>query len=148
MFHQPHSAISRPAFPIIVAHNILIIRVWIFSQIPLDKFSGLIRTKPEQNIKPVNISHIKSNRMSSFYSCTLELHEIIRLLRRSCKISSSVKSQYKKIQYQSIILKHKRSELQTMYQSITICMVHIFVVYHHIVFICNIVCQIVIHYQS
>ena len=63
MFHKSHPTIFRPTFPIIIANNILVIRVRILSKISLDKFSRLVRGKLKQNIEMVNIPQIYSDRM-------------------------------------------------------------------------------------
>ena len=46
MFHKSHTSISRPAFLVVVADNILIVGVRMLSEVPLNQLSCLLRREP------------------------------------------------------------------------------------------------------
>lgn len=48
MLHQPHPSISGPTLLIVVAHNVLVVGIGVFSKVALDQIPGLISRKPEK----------------------------------------------------------------------------------------------------
>lgn len=48
MLHQPHPSISGPALLIVVAYDVLIVGIRVFSKVALDQIPGLICRKPEK----------------------------------------------------------------------------------------------------
>ena len=47
VFHEPHTCIPWPAFPVVVAHDVFVIWVRVFRQVTLDQITGFICCKPE-----------------------------------------------------------------------------------------------------
>ena len=47
VFHEPHTCIPWPAFPVVVAHDVFVIWVRVFCQVTLDQITGFICCKPE-----------------------------------------------------------------------------------------------------
>lgn len=45
MLHQSHASISGPALLVVVTYNVLIVRVRMLSQVPLNQIPGLISRK-------------------------------------------------------------------------------------------------------
>lgn len=97
MFHQSHSAVFRPAFLVVITDYILVVRVWVFSQKPLNKLSGIIRCKLENDVQVINISHVHSNRMPSLNLYRLKKHELILILRWTCKFIRTVQTKNQQI---------------------------------------------------
>lgn len=54
MLHQSHPSISGPALLIVVAHNVLIVGIRVFSKVALDQISGFISRKPEKTRIPLS----------------------------------------------------------------------------------------------
>ena len=48
MLHEPHASIPGPAFPVVVAHNVLIIWIRVLCQITLNQITCFISCKPEK----------------------------------------------------------------------------------------------------
>jgi len=48
MFHQSHASIAWPAFPVVVADDVLIVRVRMFRQVTLDQISCFLRREPAE----------------------------------------------------------------------------------------------------
>ena len=48
MFHQSHASISRPTLLVTVADNVLIVRIWMLRQVPLDQVSRLLSSESVQ----------------------------------------------------------------------------------------------------
>lgn len=54
MLHQSHAGISRPALLVVVTDNVLIVRVRVFCQIPLNQVPGLISREPGEPTKKLS----------------------------------------------------------------------------------------------
>ena len=98
MLHQSHSAISRPAFLVIIANDIFIIRIWVFSQISLDEISRLCFVESEHHIELVYVSAIQSNRVASFSVYILKTHELIWRGRGTSQLRCSLESKYQDVE--------------------------------------------------
>ena len=85
--------------------------------------------------------------MSSLGLNVFESHEIIGLLRGTCQVGCSGKTQSKQIKDKSVILENKRGELETVQYSVGIRMVHVFVRNYDVVFASHVVGQVMVHYQ-
>ena len=48
MFHQPHSSITRPALLVVVTNYVLIVRIWMLSEVTLDEITCFLRCEPEE----------------------------------------------------------------------------------------------------
>ena len=77
MLHQSHSAISRPAFLVVIPYNVLIVWIWVFSQVSLYQLSRLLLTESEYDVKLVYISEVKPYRVSYLSLHIFETHEFI-----------------------------------------------------------------------
>ena len=146
MFHQSHPTIFRPTFSIVIPNYILVIWIRIFSQISLDKFPCFIICKFEQNVKMVNIPQVYSNRMLCFKFYRFVYHELIFLHGWASYLIGPVQPNYQDINNHPVKLEDKRGKLKTHQQTIVIGMIHIFEIYHHIVFGCHIVCYVMVDY--
>lgn len=51
MFHKSHASISGPAFSVIVAHNVLIVRIRVFCKVSLNKITSFISWKSKDTKK-------------------------------------------------------------------------------------------------
>lgn len=51
MLHQSHACITGPALLVVITHNVLIVGVWVLSQVPLNQISGLISREPGREKK-------------------------------------------------------------------------------------------------
>lgn len=49
MFHESHASISRPALLVVVADNVLIVRIRVFRQVSLDQVSSFFCCEPVRN---------------------------------------------------------------------------------------------------
>ena len=50
MLHETHARISWPALLVVVAHNVLIVGVWVLCQVPLDEVLRLLSSEPEHDV--------------------------------------------------------------------------------------------------
>lgn len=96
----------------------------------------------------VNISTIKPNWMANFCGRVLEGQKVVRHLRWSSHLAGSLQTQNQQIQNQSIVLRDKRSKLQTTNDSVTVGVIHVLVVDHHVVFGCHVISNVVINDQT
>lgn len=98
MLHKTHAAIFGPALLVIVPDNILVIGIWVFSQISLDEIFGFIGVEFEDQVHLIDITAEQSDRVSLFNLGILEAHEIVGLLGLACQIAGSWETQRQQIQ--------------------------------------------------
>ena len=63
MLHKSHTSISWPALFVIIADNVLIIRIGMFGQISLYELFSLVSSKSEQYMNSIDITDVESNWM-------------------------------------------------------------------------------------
>ena len=90
MFDKTHSAIARPALLVIVADNVLVVRIRVLSEEALDEVSRVFFIELQHNIDLVNIAHVKTDRVPCFSFHVLETHELVVLAHRTGKLKSSL----------------------------------------------------------
>jgi hypothetical protein len=66
VFHQSHSRVSRPAFLVVVADDVLVVRVGMFGQVTLNQISSFFGRESEENVNSIDVSGEKSNRVRNF----------------------------------------------------------------------------------
>ena len=49
MFHQSHASVTRPAFLVVIADDVLVVWVRMLSQVALDQVSRFLRREPAQH---------------------------------------------------------------------------------------------------
>ena len=49
MLHESHAAVARPALLVVVAHDVLVVRVGVLGQVALNQIPRRFRVKLEQN---------------------------------------------------------------------------------------------------
>ena len=50
MLHEPHASISGPALPVIVAHNVFIVRIRVLCEVALDQITSFFSWKPAKQV--------------------------------------------------------------------------------------------------
>ena len=66
VLHQPHPGVARPALLVVVADDVLVVRVRMFSQVTLDQIASLLGRESEENVDSVDVSGEKTNRVRYF----------------------------------------------------------------------------------
>ena len=97
VLHESHTTIARPALFVIIANDILVIRVWIFSKVPLYKVSRFLLWETENDVQFINIATVEADGMSGFGLHIFETHKLIRTLWGSSQLWGSLKSQNQNI---------------------------------------------------
>lgn len=46
VFHEPHAGVTRPAFLVVITHDVLIVRVRMLRQVALDQVTCFFCTEP------------------------------------------------------------------------------------------------------
>jgi len=145
MLHEPHSTVFGPTFFIIVSYDIFVIRIRILRQESLNKLSRLIRSKLENDVNMINISHVHSDRMTRLNFYGLKEHELILILRGSSQLGSPIQPQYKQINNKPIKLENKRHKLQAHNGPKEVGMIHILKRDRNIILRRHIIRNIMIH---
>jgi hypothetical protein len=141
-FHETHSAILRPTLLIVIPDNILIIGVWIFRQESLHQISRILRAEPKYKVHFLNVSAIKPYRVSGFYRRIFESHKFIGHVRSASQLTGPWQTQDQKIQNHCIELENETRKLKPVDQPVTTRVIHILIVYNHIIFTSHIIRQI------
>ena len=92
MLHEAHTAVSRPALLIVVADDILVIWVGVFSQVALDELSRLVLSKLEHDVDGVDIAHVDTDGMFRLLLYAFVEHELVGVVRRAGNFTCSVHS--------------------------------------------------------
>ncbi|KAH3880742.1 hypothetical protein DPMN_004664 [Dreissena polymorpha] len=50
VFHEPHPGVPGPALLVVVSHDVLIVWVWVLSQVALDQVPGILSREPDHRI--------------------------------------------------------------------------------------------------
>src|SRR5450631_1942776 len=98
-----------------------------FGEISLDKIASFISRESENDENLVDISRVKSNRMSCFSCNILKSQKIIRHLRWPSNFTGAMETKNEEIQDQSIVLGNEARKLKSANNSISIGVIHIFV---------------------
>ena len=48
VLHESHARVSWPALLVVVAHNVLIVGIWMFRQLTLDQVTSLLSSEPRK----------------------------------------------------------------------------------------------------
>mmetsp|Transcript_39335 Transcript_39335/g.83813 ORF Transcript_39335/g.83813 Transcript_39335/m.83813 type:complete len:1257 (-) Transcript_39335:3240-7010(-) len=128
VLHAAHSAISGPAHLVVVADNVLVVGVRVFSQEPLDQVSALILAETEHHDEAVQVSAVQPNGVSQLCVNILEGQEFVGQLRWSGQLGGSCQAQLQEVQDETVVLEDEGSELQSLDQAVGVGVVHVLVV--------------------
>ena len=81
MLHEAHSAVPRPAFLVVVPDDVLVVRVRIFGEEPLNQFPTLLLGKAKHHEEPVYVPAVEPCWMSRLGLLILKAHELVRKTR-------------------------------------------------------------------
>jgi hypothetical protein len=93
VLHQPHPAISWPAFLIIIADNVFIVGVRVLGQKSLDQVSRLVLIKSKDHVDLVDISTIQADGVSCLGIEIVEGHELIWIVDGARELGCSLQSE-------------------------------------------------------
>ena len=81
VLHQTHARIPGPTLLVVVAHNVLVVRVRMLGQIALDEVACLVRIETEEDPHFVNVAAIQANWVASLCGDIFEGQELVRALK-------------------------------------------------------------------
>ena len=94
VLHQPHASVSRPAFLVIVANNVLVVGVRVLCEVSLNQVTSLLGRKSEEDVYSLHIARVESNRVRGFCIDVLIGEEIIWHLRWACHLTSTLQAKH------------------------------------------------------
>lgn len=133
MLDQTHAAVPWPALFVVVAYDILIVWIWVFSEEALDKVSRILFVKLKNYVNLVDIAHVKAYRVAYFSFHVLETHKLVWLIYWTCKLKSPLLSKHTQVKHQSIVLEHKARELESSNEAIRVGVTHVLVRHNNVV---------------
>lgn len=76
VLHQPHARVAGPALLVVVADNVLIVRVRMLRQVALDQIAGFFSGKPTKQMQR-KVKYISNNCLCHKYVMKL-LHNLVK----------------------------------------------------------------------
>lgn len=81
MLHQTHPGVAWPALFVVVADDVLIVRVGMFCEIALDEISSFVCREAEEDPDAFHIATIESDRVGRLRSDIFERKKLIGALK-------------------------------------------------------------------
>ena len=64
VLHQTHARVTRPALFVVVADDVLVVRIGMLGQVALDEVLGLVGAEAQQHVHAVDVAAVQAYRMS------------------------------------------------------------------------------------
>ena len=77
MLHQPHPRVARPALAVVVADHVLVVRVGVLGEVPLDEVLALLRREPQQDVQPVHVAGVEADGVARLGRRVGEAEEVV-----------------------------------------------------------------------
>ena len=63
VFHETHAGVTRPALLVVVAYNVLVVRIGVLSEVALYEVFGLFSCKAEEHVDLVDVARVQPDGM-------------------------------------------------------------------------------------
>ena len=140
--------ITGPTLLVVVPHDVLVVRIWVFSEITLNQILRILCIKPQQHINTINVTCVQSDGVSCLRLDVFEGQILIGDFRGPRNFRGPCQAQQQQIQDQSVVLEGKRGELQATDKAIGVGMHHVFERKHDVVFGRHVVGNVVVDDQT
>ena len=77
MLHEPHPAVSGPAFFVVIPDYVFVVWIWIFGEESLNEVSGFLFCESEYGVESINIPTVEPDWMPCFSFLVGEAHEFV-----------------------------------------------------------------------
>mmetsp|Transcript_79856 Transcript_79856/g.222353 ORF Transcript_79856/g.222353 Transcript_79856/m.222353 type:complete len:322 (+) Transcript_79856:3122-4087(+) len=104
VLHATHAAIARPTHLVVVAHNILVVRVGVLCEEPLDEVSGLLLGEAEHHDESVHVPAVQPDRVTQLGVHVLERQELVRQLGRPRDLRGAREAELQEVKHQAVVL--------------------------------------------
>jgi hypothetical protein len=72
VLNEPHAAVAGPAAFSVEANDVLIVRVWVGREVPLDEVARLVCLEAEEDVDPIDVTSLKRGKRVSGWSARRE----------------------------------------------------------------------------
>mmetsp|Transcript_38034 Transcript_38034/g.88956 ORF Transcript_38034/g.88956 Transcript_38034/m.88956 type:complete len:243 (-) Transcript_38034:2942-3670(-) len=144
MLHASHAAIAGPAHLVVVAHNVLVVWVWVLGQEPLDQVPRLLLCEAEHHDEVVQVTAIQPDGVAHFCLDIGECQELVWKLGWPGNFGCTRQTQQEQVQDQAVVLEHEGSKLQPLDQAVGVGVVHVLVVDGDVVLRSHVVRNVVV----
>ena len=148
VFHQTHAGITRPAFLVVVADDVLVVGIRMLRQVALDEVARFFGSEAEVDVDTVDVARVQADGMGDFRRHVLENQEIVGHLRRSGHFRGALQTQHQQVQHQTEVLGNERGELKASDDAVRVRVVHIFVVDDDVILGRHVIGNVVIDDES
>ena len=90
---ETHTTVSRPAALVVIADDVVVGRVRIRAEVPLNEVPSLLSCKAEQDVETIDIARIEANWVARFGYGVAILQEIIGHLRGPSHFTGAMQSE-------------------------------------------------------
>jgi hypothetical protein len=125
VLNEPHTTVARPATLVVVPNDVIIRRIGVSAEIPLDEVAGLLSSEPEEDVELVDVTRVETNRMAGLRGRIAILQEVVRHLRWTGHLARTLKTEDEDIQNETIVLEDEGGELETTDKTISVCVCHV-----------------------
>ena len=93
VFDETHATVSRPAALVVIADDVVVGRVWIRAEVPLNEVPSLLSCKAEQDVEPIDVARIEADWVARFGYGVAILQEVVGHLRGSSHFTGAMQSE-------------------------------------------------------
>ena len=147
MLHQPHARVARPALLVVVAHDVLVVRVRVLRQEPLNQVLRLLRREPEHYVHLVHVARVQTDRVVRLRLRVVERQVLVRQRGRARQLRRAVHAQQQQVENESVVLEDEAGELEAGDQPVVVHVLHVLEGDLHVALLRHVVRQVVVHDQ-
>ena len=131
--HEAHAGVAWPALFVVVADDVLVVRVGVFRQVALHQLLGLLGGEAQVEVHAVDVARVQPDGMGHLRRHVLERQEVVGHLRRASHFRGALQAQHQQVEHQAKVLGDERGELQAADDAVRVGVVHVLVVDDHVV---------------
>ena len=123
--------------------------VWIrmLCQVSLNQITSFLCSESKEDMEPVHIPGVQTNRMGGLGVHVLEGEEVVGHLGWTSHLAGPVEAEDQEVHHEAIVLHYERGKLKSPDNSIGVGVIHVLVVDHHVVLGSHVVGDVVVHDQ-
>ena len=145
VLHEAHARVAGPALLVVVPDEVLVVRVGVLGEVPLDQILRLLRGEPEQDVQLVHVPAVQPDRVPRLRARVAVVDELVGHLRRAGNLAGARQPQHQQVQHQAVVLRHERRELQPADKTVRVGVAHVLVRDDHVVLGGDVVGDVVVH---
>ena len=124
---ETHTTISWPAALVVVPNDIVVRRVRVCAEVPLNEVTRLLCSEAEEDVDPVNVTGVQPDRMARLGCRVTVLQEVVRHLQWTGHLARALQAENEEIKDETIVLEDESQELEASNQTVRVRVRHVLV---------------------